>query len=315
MTTSTQPSTQRKLQLDALAIGLLLACCIFWGWQQVLVKATLPFIPPVMQVTLRFALATLVLVLWCRVRRISLFGSDGTLGAGLLVGVLFALEFTCLYIGLVHTSASRLTIFLYTAPFIVALVLPRFVASEKLKAMQWLGLACAFVAVAFAMMDNLAPTSNGTSGTSIKPYGTWLGDGLALAAGLFWGLTTVVIRASKLGSIGAEKLLFYQLAVSTLILLPLSFVLGESWASTLAAVTAFAWASLAVQGLLGAFASYLAWMWLLGHYPATKLSSFVFLTPVFTLVFSSWWLGEPITTRLVIALVLVGAGIVLVNRK
>lgn len=295
-------SPTRKSHLDALAIGLLLICCIFWGWQQALVKATLPLIPPVMQVGVRFVLGTLVLLLWCRFRKIDLWGADGTLAAGLLVGGLFALEFTCLYIGLVHTSASRLTVFLYTAPFVVALVLPRFVASEKLKPVQWLGLGCAFVAVVFALLDNFAG-------------GSWLGDGLALAAGFFWGLTTVVIRATKLGGIRAEKLLFYQLAISSLILLALSPLLGESWSDTLPRMNAFAWSSLIVQAVIGAFASYLTWMWLLGHYPATKLSSFVFLTPVFALVFAAMWLGEPITIRLVTALVLVGVGIVLVNRK
>lgn len=295
-------SPARKPHLDALAIGLLLTCCIFWGWQQALVKATLPLIPPVMQVGVRFVLGSLVLMLWCRFRKIDLWGADGTLAAGLLVGGLFALEFTCLYIGLVHTSASRLTVFLYTAPFVVALLLPRFVVSEALKPMQWLGLGCAFVAVVFAMMDNFAG-------------GSWLGDGLALAAGFFWGLTTVAIRATKLGGIRAEKLLFYQLAVSSVILLMLSPLLGESWMDTLPRMNGFAWTSLVVQAVIGAFASYLAWMWLLGRYPATKLSSFVFLTPVFALVFAAMWLGEPITIRLVVALVLVGVGIVLVNRK
>lgn len=260
-----------------------------------------------MQVGARFVLGTMVLLLWCRFRKIDLWGADGTLAAGLLVGGLFALEFTCLYIGLVHTSASRLTVFLYTAPFVVALILPRFVVSEKLKPVQWLGLGCAFVAVVFAMMDNFAGGKNLTQ--------SWLGDGLALAAGFFWGLTTVVIRATKLGGIRAEKLLFYQLAISSLILLVLSPLMGESWSDTLPRMNAFAWSSLVVQAVVGAFASYLAWMWLLGHYPATKLSSFVFLTPVFALVFAAMWLDEPITIRLVAALVLVGVGIVLVNRK
>ena len=36
-------------------------------------------------------------------------------------------------------------------------------------------------------------------------------------------------------------------------------------------------------------------MWMLARYPATKMSSFVFLTPVFALLFGAGWLGEPIT--------------------
>ncbi len=291
----------RKQNLDALAISLLLLCCIFWGWQQVLVKATLPLIPPIMQVALRFVLATALLVLWCLAFKVALFERDGTLRPGLLAGCLFALEFVCIYIGLQHTSSSRLTVFLYTSPFVVALVLPRFVKSEGLRRAQWLGLGCAFVAVLFALPRDFQS-------------GTWLGDGLALAAGAMWGLTTVIIRASGLAKIRAEKLLFYQLAVSSLILLPTSFLLGENWGQTFASMNGFAWGSLLIQAAVGGFASYLVWMWLLGHYPATRLSSFVFLTPVFALVFGAWWLGEPVTANLVAALVLVGIGIVLVNR-
>ena len=37
----------RKEHLDGMAAGLLLVCCMFWGFQQVLVKATLPELPPV----------------------------------------------------------------------------------------------------------------------------------------------------------------------------------------------------------------------------------------------------------------------------
>ena len=124
--------TERRLQLDFLAVALLLACCVFWGFQQVLVKATLPEAPPVLQVSLRFMGATFLLWLWCRIRGVRLFDADGTFKAGLLAGLLFCAEFVCIYLGLQHTSASRLTIFLYTAAFWVALLLPFFVKTERL---------------------------------------------------------------------------------------------------------------------------------------------------------------------------------------
>ena len=291
-----------KTQLDSLAISLLLACCLFWGFQQVLVKATLVELAPVFQAAIRFAGATLLLLLWCAWRGIKLFGADGSLRAGLLAGSLFAIEFACLYIGLQYTSASRLTVFLYTSPFWVALLLPLWVKSERLRPLQWLGLACAFVAVVFAMREGF-----GAVGAS-----TWLGDGLALLAGMFWGLTTVVIRATSLAKVGAEKLLFYQVAVSTLALPGLSLALGEQWTWSF---SHFAIGSLLLQTVVGAFASYLAWMWMLGRYPATKISVFVFLTPLFALLFGALWLDESASPSLLAALALVAIGIVLVNRK
>lgn len=294
--------TPRKTHLDTLAISLLLACCLFWGFQQVLVKATLPEVAPAFQAAIRFAGATVLLWLWCAWRGVKLFGADGSLRAGLLAGALFAGEFACLYVGLQYTSASRLTVFLYTSPFWVAALLPIWVKSETLRPVQWAGLACAFAAVAFALRE----------GFSAVGAPTWVGDVMALVAGMFWGLTTVVIRASSLAKVSAEKLLFYQVAVSTVTLPLLSLALGERWFWRF---SPFALTSLVLQTVVGAFASYLAWMWMLGRYPATKISVFVFLTPLFALLFGALWLHEATTPSLLAALVLVALGIVLVNRK
>ena len=141
---------------------------------------------------------------------------------------------------------------------------------------------------------------------------TWRGDLLGLAAGALWGLTTVTIRSTTLARVSAEKMLYYQVAVSTIVLPFLSAGLGEHWDFEF---SAFAAVSLLVQTVVGAFASYLAWMWMLGRYPATKISVFVFLTPIFALLFGALWLHEAVTPSLLAALALVAAGIVLVNRK
>jgi drug/metabolite transporter (DMT)-like permease len=295
--------TERKQHLDTLAVSLLLACCLFWGFQQILIKTTVGEVPPLWQAALRFAGATALLWLWCAARRIRLFERDGTLRAGLLAGALFAGEFSCIYLGLRDTSASRLTVFLYTSPFVVAVLLPRLVPAEKLRPVQWAGLLIAFVAVALAFSEGFA---GGSGARQLR------GDALALAAGVLWGLTTLVIRASALATASAEKTLFYQVGVPAVAAPLLSLALGETWSLH---YSAYAWGSLALQTVVGAFASYLAWMWLLRHYPATQMSSFTFLTPVFALVFGVLLLHEPLTLQLVLALCGVAAGIVLVNRR
>ncbi len=295
--------TDRKQHLDALATSLLLACCLFWGFQQILIKTTVGEVPPLWQASLRFAGATALLWLWCVTRRVKLFDADGSLRAGLLAGALFAGEFACIYLGLRDTTASRLTVFLYTSPFVVALLLPRFVRSETLRPVQWFGMAIAFAAVAAAFSEGFM---GGSTARQLR------GDAFALAAGMLWGLTTLVIRASALSRASAEKTLFYQVAVTTLVAPLLSLALGETWSLH---YSAYAWGSLAVQTAIGAFASYLAWMWMLRHYPATRMSSFTFLTPVFALVLGVALLKEPLTLQLMLALAAVAAGIVLVNRR
>ena len=137
-------------------------------------------------------------------------------------------------------------------------------------------------------------------------------DAMALAAGALWGLTTLAIRATRLTSASAEKTLFYQLGVTAVVAPLVSLALGETWSLNYSNA---AWASIGVQTVIGAFASYLTWMWLLRHYPATLMSTFTFLTPLFALVLGVVLLGEPLTWRLVVALLGVAAGIVLVSRK
>ena len=295
--------TARRPHLDAIAIGLMLACCILWGLQQVVVKATLPLLPPFVQGAARSAIATMLLWAWSFARGIPLFWRDGTLVAGLVAGTLFGLEFICIYGALTLTDASRVSVFIYMAPFVIALGLPRFVPAERLSPMQMFGLACAFAALAFAFQEGFTSTRR----TQL------LGDALAIMAALLWGATTLVVRATRLASASPEKTLFYQLAVSTAVLQVASLVAGEGWPS--ATLPLWAWGSLAFQAVVVAFASYLAWFWLLRHYPATRLSAFSFLTPMFGLVFAAIALGESISFRLMVALVFVAIGIWLVNRK
>ena len=292
--------TFRRDHLDSLAISLLLGCCLFWGFQQVLIKATLPLVPPMVQACARFIGATLLLMLWCAWRRIPLWQSDGSLRAGLLAGLLFALEFVCIYPGMQYTTASRLTIMLYTAPFWVALLLPIWLKHERLRPLQWVGLAMAFSGVAFALRDSLTGASS------------WIGDVLSLAAGALWGLTTVVLRTTALSRVSAEKLLFYQVGVSAVLLPLVAVAMGERFTLD---YPVLGWSSLALQAAMGAFVTFLIWMWIISRYPATQVSAFAFLSPLSALLFGALWLGEPVTVDLMIALVGVALGIYLVNRR
>ncbi len=294
----------RRDHLGLPAAALLLSCCAFWGLQQVLVKATLAEMPAAFQAMLRFTASTACLMVWCRLRGIALFERDGSLWPGLLVGVLFSGEMLCVFLGLQYIPASRLTVFLYASPLWAALILPWVIRSERLRALQWFGLLLAFLAVAYTLRDGLL------RGQTASQH--W-GDILGLASGLFWAMTTVTIRSSqRLMRASAEKLLFYQVGSTALVSAALSLVLGDVWVSSF---SPFAITSLALQSVVGGFASYLVWMWMLGRYPATKIGAFALSTPVFALIFGALWLSEPVHVELVAALAAVIFGITLVNRK
>ena len=302
---STTPAgRERKDHVDGLAVALLLGCCAIWGLGQVAAKVTLSEIPPLMQAAARSLGAALLLVLWSRSRGLALFRADGTGRAGLLAGSLFALEFACIFVGLQYTSASRMSVFIYFAPFVVALGMPLIARSERLNRIQAAGLLLAFGGVVWAYFEGFVSPSAGPQ--------QWLGDALGLAGALLWGLTTLTLRGTRLGSALPEKALLYQLAVSAAALGLASLVAGEPWPAQLTGASLW---PLAFQTVVITFASYLVWFWLVRHYPATRISAFTLLTPVFGLLAGVGLLGEPLTLRLTLATVAILGGIGLVIRE
>ena len=296
-------SDERKDRLDARAVVLLLACCAVWGLGQVAAKVSLAEVPPLTQAALRSFGAALLLAWWARARGLPLWQRDGSGRAGLLVGVLFAAEFACLFIGLQFTSASRMVVFLYCAPFVVALGMPLLMRREGLDRVQVLGLLVAFAGVVWAYSEGFGVATAGPR--------QWLGDALGLAGAVFWALTTLALRGSVLARALPEKALMYQLLVSALVLGVAAPLAGESLPTQISPAT---WWGLGFQTVVVTFASYLVWFWLVRHYPATRISAFTLLTPVFGLLAGVLLLGEPATTRLLVGLVAVCAGIALVNR-
>jgi drug/metabolite transporter (DMT)-like permease len=292
---------RRKNRLDVQAVALMVLLCALWGLQQVVIKSTNAEIPPALQAGLRSLGAAILVWLWAAASGIPLFRRDGTLVQGVAAGLLFGIEFGVVYWALDFASASHTVLFLYAAPFVVAIGAHYLVPGERLRGIQVLGLSCAFAGLAVGFADAMA-----------LPSGRELiGDGLALLAALLWGATTVLIKAGRLALANPAKTLFYQLAVSALVLPVMSLLLGERWVLHLGLP---ALASLGYQIVIVAFLSYLTWFWLIRNYPAGRVSAFSFLTPLFGMLGGGLFLGEALSAWLGLALVLVALGIYLVNR-
>jgi drug/metabolite transporter (DMT)-like permease len=295
------PVSQQRRPLDATAYGMMLLLAALWGFQQAAIKLIAPDISLLMQAAIRSAVATALVLGWAAYRGIPLFSRDGTLVAGVAAGVLFGLEFALIYGGLAHTNVSRMTVFVYLAPPLTALGLHFFVRGERLAPLQWLGVFISFAGLVLAFSEGLSSQA-----------ATWVGDLCGFGAALLWAATTVLIRTTRLAATEPSKTLLYQLAVSCLVLLGSSFLIGEHG---VVAITPAAVASLLYQSVIVAFASYLAWFWLLSRYLAARLSVMSFLTPLFGVLSGVLLLAESLTLRFVLAALLIGAGIVLVNRQ
>jgi drug/metabolite transporter (DMT)-like permease len=297
--TETPPSSTER-PLDTSAIALILLLCLTWGFNQVVVKLVLPDIPPLTQAFLRSLGGLAVILLVALVRRVDLLTSDGTLRAGLWAGTLFGIEFIFLYSGLRWTTASRASVFLYTAPFFVAFGSYRYLG-ERLSRLQWAGLALSFVGVAVAI-GVPQPNVDGR---------VMLGDAFMIAAGSLWAATTLIVKASRLRSAPAEKGLAYQLVVSLPILGAGALLSGES-ISRLPQTSSILLMLYQAVWVIGA--TFLLWFGMIKTYSASKLSAFTFVTPLFGVAAGYFILGEPLTAAFGVAAVLVTAGLYLVNR-
>ena len=290
----------QRLPLDNRAITIMVLLTMVWGFQQVTVKWALPDISGVMQGGLRSILSTVLLLAWARWQKIELFGRDGTLLSGIGAGLLFAAEFAFIFTGLSLTAASRMVVFVNLAPCFVVMGLALFVPGEHIGPRQWAGVLLAFAGVFVAFSEGFF----GADRVSV------LGDAFGLVAAFLWGATTVWIRATRLSAVTGTKCLFYQLAVSALLLPGGSVAIGEPgivrWSAT-------AVASLVFQGVVVAFASFLVWFWLLTRYYASRMAAYTFLSPLFGVLFGVVFLGERLSATFIAAVALVLAGITLVT--
>jgi len=292
------PSTSRPL--DAVAALIMLALTLSWGLNQVSIKLALPEIPPFIQAVVRSTGAFLIIALWARWRGVSLTVRDGTLAGGLIAGILFGVEFLLIFPALQFTAASRATLFIYTAPFFVALG-SGVLLGEKLRAVQWLGLMCSFAGLVVA----LGVPDAARDGRQL------IGDIMMVGAGACWGATTLSIKASRLRSAPAEKVLAYQLAVS-IPLLALGMVIMGERIPVMPSAWALSW--LAYQTFWVVSLTYAVWFAMVQRYSASRLSAFTFLTPLFGVASGHFVLGEPISWAFGVAVALVVGGLVLVNR-
>ena len=288
---------------DAFALQVMLGLCLIWGVQQVMIKVAAPDMSPVLQAAARSGISALLVGLlicwkggWSQV--------PNTWRGGLLAGALFGLEFFFIAEGLQLTTAAHMSVFLYTAPIFTALGVNWLLPSERLRPLQWLGIFLAFLGIAFSFAGGISFAD--------MDRDMLLGDIYGILAGMAWGVTTVVIRGSRLSEAPVTLTLFYQLIVGFVGLLVIALFSGQITHFNL---TPVAVGSVLFQGLVVSFFSYLVWFWLLKRYLASNLAVFSFMTPLFGVTFGVLLLNEPLSFNFAVGSVLVLLGITFVSAE
>jgi len=291
---------ESKDYLDLKAIIFLIILALLWGFNYSAIKYSNQGISPVFASTLRSTIASICGIIYCIKKRERLFHTDIMLFHGCMVGLLFGLEFACIYFGMLYTDAARSVLFVYLSPFVVAVGAHFFLKGDRLTFLKTLGLLLAFtgIVVVFAERPQKAKTT------------MFIGDILEIMAAFLWAATTLYIKRFMAEKVHPIHTFLYQLFFSIPILLIVSLILEPKWVSRIDPYIA---ASLFYQSVIVAFISYFIWFRLIHEYSVSRVSAFTFFTPIFGVIFGLLFINEEFTVSLMVGLPLVSIGIFLVN--
>ncbi len=284
-------------------VAILVILALIWGGNMASIKIAARDMAPLFMAGVRSLVASIGLFIWMKIKGMEVFPSRAILAHGIVVGVLFGVEFGLIYEGLAFTLASRVYVLVYTAPFFAALGAHCFLEGDHLNSWKVSGLAIAFFGIVTLFSRKI-----GSLSTEYLP-----GDLMALVAGALWGMTTVYIKKFLSPRVLPLQILFYQVFFSVPLLFLLSLFLESPMVKS---VSLIGLSALFYQCIIVAFLSYLVWFELIHRYPVSLLHAFSFFTPVFGVFLSGVLiLGESIHLNLLVALMLVSVGMVLVNRQ
>jgi len=293
---------ERKNHIDAFGASVLISFSVLLGLNQALVKLVNVGFAPVFQAGLRSACAFLPVLAFAWIARRRLSVSDGTLGPGIVNGLLFSGEFCLLFLALDYTSVARVSLFFYTMPFWVAVGAHFLIPGERLTRSRIVGLAIALAGVTLALSGDDAPSA----GTK-----AWLGDLLAVGGAVLWAGIALLTRTTRLSGATPEMNLLYQLAVSAVLLLAIAPLFGEP----IREVTPEILGIFTFQFLVVVAFGFVVWFWILMIYPVSDMASFGLLTPIFGVFFGWLIFDDELTLSFILSLLMVGSGIFLINSR
>jgi drug/metabolite transporter (DMT)-like permease len=291
---------ESKDYLDLKAILAILMLTLLWGFNYSAIKISNEGISPVFASTLRSLIASICGAIYCLRKGEKLFHTDIRLFHGVIVGLLFGLEFACIYFGMLYTDSARSVLFVYLSPFVVAMGAHFFLRGDRLTVLKTLGLVIAFLGIVFVFYGKPK---------TAKPN-MLLGDILEITAGVLWGATTLYIKRFMAGKVEPIHTFIYQLFFSIPILFVVSLILEPNW---IYRINLPIIGSLFYQSVIIAFISYFVWFKLIHQYSVSRLSAFTFFTPIFGVLSGILFIGEEFTFSLMVGLPMVSVGIFLVN--
>jgi drug/metabolite transporter (DMT)-like permease len=287
--------------IDGVAASFLIVFSILLGLNQVCVKLVNVGMHPVFQVALRSTLAIIPILLYCYFTKKKIIISDGSFIPGVIAGILFAVEFIFLFTALDYSTVTRVSLIFYTMPVWLTLSAHFLIDNDKLSLKKIIGLALAVFGLILAIYE-----PNGEYNEK-----QFFGDLYSLLASFCWAAIAIMLKTTRLNKSIPETQLLYQLIVSGIILLPISFLFNDyirDMNISLVLIFLFQVTIIMCLGFIG-------WLWVMSRYSASSTSSFAFLTPIFGVLFGWLIMDDNINLQIYFSLFLTCMGIYMINAK
>ncbi|WP_262297978.1 DMT family transporter [Microvirga sesbaniae] len=284
--------------------ALLTVLSVVWGGSFLFVGVAVRELPPLTIVALRVLTAAGALLLVLRLMGVDLPRTRQVWAAFLGMSILNnVIPFTLIAWGQSHIASGLASVLNATTPLFTVIVAHFLTADERLTGQRLAGVIVGFIGV--AVMIGSAAAASLDAGI--------LAQLAVLGAALSYGFSGVFGRRFKTMGIPPLATAAGQVMVSSAILLPAALIVEQPW--TLAVPSTAAMLSLAALGLVSTAFAYLIFFRLLARAGATNVGLVTFLIPVSAILFGVSVLGETLMVRHVAGMVLIGAGLVLIDGR
>jgi len=290
---------------------LALLAAFLWAGTGVANQFAVDEVPPLMVGALRFFMAAIFMLGWCRWEGAPLAITREQWGPVWWMSVLLVAQIGLFNVGGKLSTASHASLFVNTYIFWVAAGEHFWLRSIRLSPRQWTGLFLAAAGVVLLLISTEQPAKLAVSTGAPMDKPTLLGDVLLILSGLVLGVK-VVYTKTAVRSIAPGTLIFWHDVFGGLMFFAIS-LLFEPQPKTMPG--AHAWWALLYSGFVVSGFCFAANAWQLRRHGASQISVFSFLTPIFGVALGVMLRGDELSPWLLASGVAVAIGITMVNLK
>lgn len=283
-----------------LAASFTMFICMLFGANAVAIKISLEGLGVFTTAGIRFGIASVAIFLWARITGRSFEIKKEQVLQLIVIAIVFTVQLSLFYLGLSKSNASRGTLLVNFQPFFTLFLAHFFIPGDRITKRKIMGILLGFAGVAFVFLEKKGVTSDFN-----------MGDMLILMAAFLWSCNAVytkrIISAFKPFQITLFPMIFS---------VPFFFLEGVLCDHHMIAfIDSKIIGAMVYQSLVTASFGFVVWNSLLQRYGAVALHSFIFIMPIAGVLLGGLILGEPITRNILIAMLLIVAGILVTHIK